>query len=93
MSSASGQQPQAPPTRDQSVPLVSRESDQGDKLHISFSKGPKRKRLAKVRVFTSLELVVFIYILNTRLAIHVTRANDAVMGLVSSSTDTTIRCL
>ena len=83
MSNASGQQPQAPPARDQGIPLVAQELDQGDKLHISFSKGPKRKRLAKVRVSTSPHLVVFVDILSTRLAIHVTRANDAVMELVS----------
>jgi hypothetical protein len=48
MSNSPNPQPQA---QDQGVPPTTQEQGlQGAKLNISFSKGPKRKRLAKVRV-------------------------------------------
>jgi hypothetical protein len=49
MSNVAGQEPQAH-SRDQVALPVIREADQGEKLNISFSKGPKRKRLAKVNL-------------------------------------------
>ena len=49
MSNVADQEPQDH-SRDQVALPVVREADQGEKWNISFSKGPKRKRLAKVNL-------------------------------------------
>lgn len=73
---SSSQSPMPPPAQ------TSFRSDEPDPFKISFLKGPKRKRLAKVRISVKIFLLTS-QIIFLRLAMPVTRASDDAMALVS----------
>lgn len=84
LNQTAGSKSQAQSARAQSAPdEVSRDTNPGDQLSISFSKGPKRKRLAKVRSTGASILALCSLTLRTRPATPVTKVNAVVMGLVS----------
>lgn len=66
---------------------AAQETNSKDQMSISFAKGPKRKRLAKVRSSSVSNLILYLPVTDTmctRPVTRVTKVNDVAMALVSN---------